>query len=42
VGDEDAQKLRDWLIEHNRVISIVIGLVVGAWFIIEGVTQITV
>jgi len=34
-------KLRDWLIEHNRVISIVIGLVVGAWFIVEGVTQIT-
>jgi hypothetical protein len=33
-------KLRGWLIEHNRVISIVIGLVVGAWFVIEGVTQI--
>ena len=34
-------KLRGWLVEHNRVISIVIGLVVGAWFVIEGVTQIT-
>jgi hypothetical protein len=33
-------KLRGWLIEHNRVISIVIGLLVGAWFVIEGVTQI--
>ena len=34
-------KLRGWLLEYNRVISIVIGLVVGAWFVIEGVTQIT-
>ena len=34
-------KLRGWLTRHNRVISIVIGLVVGAWFVSVGITQIT-
>jgi Sap-like sulfolipid-1-addressing protein len=33
--------LRGWLIAHNRVISIVLGLVVGALFVIAGVAQIT-
>ena len=33
--------LRGWLIAHNRVISIVLGLVVGALFVIAGVGQIT-
>jgi hypothetical protein len=32
--------LRSWLITHNRVISIVLGLVVGAWFVIAGVAEI--
>jgi hypothetical protein len=35
------QTCRGWLVTHNRVISIVLGLVVGAWFIVKGVTQIT-
>ena len=33
--------LRGWLIRRNRVISIALGLVVGALFLIAGVTQIT-
>ena len=33
--------LRAWLIAHNRVISIVLGLVVGVWFLIAGVVQIS-
>ena len=33
--------LRGWLIAHNRMISIVLGLVVGALFVIAGVAQIT-
>ena len=32
--------LRAWLIAHNRVISIVVGLVVGVVFVIAGVVQI--
>ena len=32
--------LRRWLISHNRVISITLGLVVGAWFVSAGVVQI--
>jgi cytochrome c biogenesis protein CcdA len=32
--------LRGWLTRHNRRISIVIGLVVGVWFVIEGVVLI--
>jgi hypothetical protein len=32
--------LRGWLIAQNRVISIVLGLLVGAWFVIAGVAQI--
>jgi hypothetical protein len=32
--------LRAWLIAHNRVISIVLGLVVGVVFVIAGVVQI--
>jgi Sap, sulfolipid-1-addressing protein len=32
--------LRGWLVRHNRVISIVLGLVVGAWFVIAGVVEI--
>ena len=35
------ETLRGWLIRHNRVISIVLGLVVGALFVVAGVTQIT-
>jgi hypothetical protein len=34
------QACRSWLIKNNRVISIVLGLVIGVWFIIKGVTQI--
>ena len=32
--------LRRWLISHNRVISIVIGVAVGSWFVVAGVVQI--
>jgi threonine/homoserine/homoserine lactone efflux protein len=32
---------RGWLIKHNRTISIVLGFVVGIWFIAKGLTQIT-
>lgn len=31
---------RVWLVGHNRVISTVLGLVVGVWFLIKGVVQI--
>jgi hypothetical protein len=34
------QGFRHWLLANNRVISIVLGLVVGVWFLIKGVTQI--
>jgi Sap, sulfolipid-1-addressing protein len=34
------QIFRVWLVGHNRVISIVLGLVVGVWFLIKGVVQI--
>ena len=34
------QACRSWLIKNNRVISIVLGLVIGVWYIIKGVTQI--
>jgi Sap, sulfolipid-1-addressing protein len=34
------QGFRVWLVGHNRVISIVLGLVVGVWFLIKGVVQI--
>jgi hypothetical protein len=30
------QACRSWLIKNNRVISIVLGLVIGVWFIIKG------
>jgi hypothetical protein len=33
--------LRGWLIANNRVISIVLGLLVGALFVIAGVAQVT-
>jgi hypothetical protein len=29
-----------WLVAHNRVISITLGLVVGALFLVKGITQI--
>ncbi len=35
------QTLRGWLIGHNRVISIVLGLVVGALFLVAGIAQVT-
>jgi len=35
------QALSGWLSTNNRVISIVLGLVVGVWFLIKGITQIT-
>jgi Sap, sulfolipid-1-addressing protein len=34
------QGFRVWLVGHNRIISIVLGLVVGVWFLIKGVVQI--
>jgi Sap, sulfolipid-1-addressing protein len=34
------QGFRAWLVGHNRVISIVLGLVVGVWFVVKGVAQI--
>lgn len=32
--------LRGWLVRHNRLLSIVLGLVVGAWFVIAGIVEI--
>jgi hypothetical protein len=32
---------RGWLVAHNRIIGIVLGLVVGVWFVVKGVAQIT-
>jgi hypothetical protein len=32
--------LRSWLVAHNRVLGIVLGLVVGVWFLVKGVVQI--
>ena len=34
------RRFEGWLLRHNRVIGIVLGLVVGIWFIVKGVTQI--
>jgi Sap, sulfolipid-1-addressing protein len=34
------QGLRVWLVGHNRIISIVLGLVVGVWLLVKGVVQI--
>jgi threonine/homoserine/homoserine lactone efflux protein len=34
------QRVRDWLTSNSRVISIVLGLVIGGWFLIKGITQI--
>jgi hypothetical protein len=31
---------RNWLVAHNRVLGIVLGLVVGVWFVVKGVAQI--
>jgi hypothetical protein len=31
---------RSWLVAHNRIIGIVLGLVVGVWFVVKGVAQI--
>ena len=39
-ASRELQRFRGWLVKHNRVIGIVLGLVIGAWFIIWGVTQI--
>ena len=33
-------KFQGWLARHSRVIGIVLGLVIGIWFIVKGVTQI--
>ncbi|MCW2523124.1 MAG: putative rane protein [Frankiales bacterium] len=33
-------RFRGWLVRNNRVISIVLGLVIGIWFTIKGVAQI--
>jgi threonine/homoserine/homoserine lactone efflux protein len=34
-------RFRGWLVRSNRVIGIVLGLVIGTWFTIKGITQIT-
>jgi Sap, sulfolipid-1-addressing protein len=34
------QGFQGWLVAHNRVISIALGLVIGAWFVVKGITQI--
>jgi threonine/homoserine/homoserine lactone efflux protein len=34
------EQCRNWLTSNSRVISIVLGLVIGGWFLIKGVTQI--
>ena len=34
------RRFEGWLVRHNRVLGIVLGLVVGIWFIVKGVTQI--
>lgn len=31
---------RSWIVAHNRIIGIVLGLVVGVWFVAKGVAQI--
>lgn len=35
------QRLRGWLVTNNRAMSIVLGLVIGAAFLVVGVTEIT-
>ena len=35
------QRFRGWLVANNRVISIVLGLVVGAAFLVVGISEIT-
>lgn len=35
------QRFRGWLVTNNRAISIVLGLVIGAAFLVVGVTEIT-
>jgi cytochrome c biogenesis protein CcdA len=34
------ERFRDWLTTNSRVISIVLGLVIGGWFLVKGITQI--
>lgn len=36
----ELQRLRGWMVKHNRVISIVLSLVIGVLFIVKGVAQI--
>ncbi len=36
----ELRRFRGWMVKHNRVISIVLGLVIGVLFLVKGVAQI--